>query len=132
MLLIGQRGLANLVLDLPSIWRMVRGEESAALSALALRSRSLSSRQSHGLTSAGMAWLWSGSANRVTCFYCNSHLTLLPPASGTKGKHRQLDPHLKDAVAVGAHDDFWCSACGQITRKTQVRQPRLLPLVRGN
>lgn len=36
MLLIGQRGLANLVLDLPSIWRMARGEESAALSALAL------------------------------------------------------------------------------------------------
>ena len=80
-----------------------------------------------------MAWLWPGSCNKVTCFYCNSHLTLLPPASGTKGKQRQLDPHLNDAVAIGAHDDFWCSVCGQMTRKdAQVRQRRCLPLVRGN
>ncbi|KAG0665643.1 hypothetical protein C6P46_006427 [Rhodotorula mucilaginosa] len=64
-----------------------------------------------------MAWLWSGSANRVTCFYCNSHLPLLPPASTPKGKHRQL--HHDDAAlaAIGSRGDFWCSVCGQITRK---------------
>lgn len=81
-----------------------------------------------------MAWLWFGSCNRVTCFYCNSQLSLLPPASSqTKGKHRQLDPQLSEAVAIGSQFDFWCSVCGQITRKdAQVRPSRRLPWVRAN
>ncbi|BGP54946.1 hypothetical protein JCM8202v2_002533 [Rhodotorula sphaerocarpa] len=64
-------------------------------------------------------WLWQGSSDSVTCFYCNSRLSLLPPASAagsrsakSYGKQRQLDGRL----ALGTKDDFWCSECGQITR----------------
>ncbi|GAA5879811.1 hypothetical protein JCM3774_001389 [Rhodotorula dairenensis] len=64
-----------------------------------------------------MAWLWSGASSAVTCFYCNSRLTLVRSApsgalAAAKGKHRQLDDH----VAVGSPDAFWCALCGQITR----------------
>ncbi|GAA5908653.1 hypothetical protein JCM6882_003706 [Rhodosporidiobolus microsporus] len=67
-----------------------------------------------------MGWLpFSSSASRsVQCFYCCSTLTLLPPAPSTgndKGKQRAVE----GPAGVGTTDGFWCSVCGQITRRAQ-------------
>ncbi|GAA5823434.1 hypothetical protein JCM11251_000632 [Rhodosporidiobolus azoricus] len=68
-----------------------------------------------------MGWLpfSSFSSDRsVECFYCCSRLSLLPPAptsSKNKGKQRAVEGDLP--AAVGSRDGFWCSVCGQITRR---------------
>lgn len=66
-------------------------------------------------------WLWAGSTNRVTCFYCNAKLTLVPlvPSAASRAKGKQ--PATEDGhVAVGTKHDFWCAECAQITRTDQV------------
>ncbi|GAA5860473.1 hypothetical protein JCM8547_000313 [Rhodosporidiobolus lusitaniae] len=55
-------------------------------------------------------------SNKVDCFYCNTPLHLLPttPTSGpNEGKQREVE----GPVAVGSRGNFWCSVCGQITRR---------------
>ncbi|GAA6041970.1 hypothetical protein JCM8097_009124 [Rhodosporidiobolus ruineniae] len=51
----------------------------------------------------------------VECWYCCSKLRLLPPAPTNKGKERAVE----GPVGVGTRDGFWCSVCGQITRRDQ-------------
>ncbi|GAA5963790.1 hypothetical protein JCM21900_000041, partial [Sporobolomyces salmonicolor] len=62
--------------------------------------------------------MWWSSSSRVDCFYCNSTLSLIPPAPSTsisKGKQRAVD----GPVAVGQRQSFWCGVCGIVNRRDQ-------------
>ncbi|GAA5942059.1 hypothetical protein JCM1841_005914 [Sporobolomyces salmonicolor] len=62
--------------------------------------------------------MWWSSSSRVDCFYCNSTLSLIPPAPATsvsKGKQRAVD----GPVAVGQRQSFWCGVCGIVNRRDQ-------------
>ncbi|GAA5882045.1 hypothetical protein JCM1840_004237 [Sporobolomyces johnsonii] len=60
--------------------------------------------------------MWWSSSSKVDCFYCNSTLSLIPPApSVSKGKQRAVD----GPVAVGQSQSFWCGVCGSVNRRDQ-------------